>query len=220
MFVCVCWVVVAEGAPGQWAVRGLLTTRPRCERGGVTDRWAALFADLEGQVDAEAAAELDAEVRDRARAETARLRLVDRFAPAVGHELSVRTLGAGTARGRLCSVGSDWLLLEDARGAECVVPLAAVVSVGGLGAGSREPGTEGAVPARLRLAHALRGIARSRAPVVITTVDGGVVHGTVDRVGADFVEVAEHPPGEPRRVAAVHGVRTVATAAIATVTAR
>jgi hypothetical protein len=53
--------------------------------------------------------------------------------------------------------------------------------------------------------------------VVVGLVDGGAVTGTVDRVGADFVEVAEHGPGEPRRQREVSGVRAVAFAAIAVV---
>ena len=41
--------------------------------------------------------------------------------------------------------------------------------------------------------------------------------GTVDRVGADFVEMTEHGAGEPRRRAEVSGVRTVPFAALALV---
>jgi hypothetical protein len=48
-------------------------------------------------------------------------------------------------------------------------------------------------------------------------VDGTTVDGTFDRVGADFVELAEHARGEPRRAAAVSRVRTVPLAAVAVV---
>jgi hypothetical protein len=47
--------------------------------------------------------------------------------------------------------------------------------------------------------------------------DGGLVSGTLDRVGVDFVEVAEHPMGEPRRARAVQGARAVRIPAVALV---
>ncbi len=99
------------------------------------------------------------------------------------------------------------------------MPLAAVTSIAGLGALSATPGSEGRVAARLGLASALRGIARDRSGTAITLVDATRIVGTIDRVGADFVEVAEHAPGEARRAKAVSQVRTVPLAALAVVRA-
>lgn len=180
-------------------------------------RWERLFGDLEGEYDALAAAELDSEVRTRTRGELARLRLADRLRPALGHPVAVSAHGAGAVHGRLVGVGPDWLLLAESGSSEVLVPSAAVLSISGLGARSSEPGSEGQVAARLGLAHALRGIARRRAAVSVTLVDGSVLHGTVDRVGSDFLELAEHPPGEPRRADAVRGVRAVPFPALAAV---
>jgi hypothetical protein len=50
-------------------------------------------------------------------------------------------------------------------------------------------------------------------------VDGAVVTGTIDRVGADFCEIAEHALDEARRGGAVHGVTAVALSALAVVRA-
>ena len=178
-------------------------------------RWERLFGDLAAQLDAVDAAELELEVRDRSRREAARLRMVDRLRPALGTELVVRVLGAGTLHGTLASVGTDWLLLGEGAARDVLVPLDAVLSVGGLGAISAEPGTESAV--RLTLGYVLRGVARDRSPVAVTLADGTTLHGTLDRVGADFVELAEHPVGEPRRAAAVRSTRTVPYTALAVV---
>jgi hypothetical protein len=181
------------------------------------ERWAALFADLEAEYAAAEAAQLDAEVRDRARREVARLHLADRLAPAVGHPVVVTARGAGTVRGLLADAAPEWLLVTETR--DVLVPASAVLSIGGLGARSSEPGTGGRVAARLTLGYALRGLARRRAAVSLTLVDGSTLDGTLDRVGGDFVELAEHPPGEARRPGAVRAVRTVPFAALGAVRA-
>jgi hypothetical protein len=180
-------------------------------------RWDALFDDLEAQLEAEEAAEFAGELADRARREAALIRLIDRLRPALGHPVRVGGRGGGEIAGRLLAVGPDWLLLEETAAREVVVPLAAVNWVSGLGAASRPPGSGGQVAARLDLRYVLRGLARDRSLLRITFVDGGALSGTADRVGADFVEVAELPPGELRRRSALLGVRTVPLAGIAAV---
>lgn len=178
-------------------------------------RWQALFADLEAQYDAAQAAELAAEVADRTRREAARLRLSDRVAGAVGGQLTVDVWGAGAVRGRLASAGVDWLLLEEATGAEVLVPADAVMAVRGLTAWSQSPDSGGVVAGRLDLRYALRGVARNRAGVTVVLRDASVFTGTIDRVGLDFLELAEHPMGEPRRAKAVQDSRAVRLGALA-----
>ena len=48
-------------------------------------------------------------------------------------------------------------------------------------------------------------------------LDGTVLDGTPDRVGADFVELALHPAGEQRRRSTVSQLLVVATEAIVAV---
>ncbi|OHV37673.1 MULTISPECIES: hypothetical protein [Pseudofrankia] len=181
-------------------------------------RWEALFADLEAQWDAAEAAELAAEVADRSRLEIGYLRLVDRLRPAVGHRMRFDILGQpgperGVITGRLLALGADWLLAEDAGGGEALIPVRSLLAVRGLRGEAAHPGHEGRVGARLDLRHALRGVARDRSGCLVMLADGRTVSGTIDRVGADFVDLAEHAPGEFRRPRAVEGC-TVPLAAI------
>ena len=182
------------------------------------DRWDALFTDLEGEFAAADAADLRSEVADRTRREYAALRLVDRLRPALDHQIRLVLPAEVVVAGRLCDLGSDWVLVAEATGS-ALVPLAHVRSVAGLSSASAAPGSEGRVAAALDLRHALRRLARDRAEVVITTVDRIVMSGTLDRIGADFVEIAEHEPGEPRRKGSVRQALTVPIAGIGVIRA-
>ncbi|MGH8889135.1 MAG: hypothetical protein ACRDV3_05155 [Acidothermaceae bacterium] len=180
-------------------------------------RWHDLFDDLEAQYGAARDAELASEISDRTRRELALVRLIDRLRPAIGQPVSVRLLGAAVIEGELTAVGPDWLLLTEIAGREALVATHAVLSIGGLAAQSANPDSEGKVSARLTLAFALRAIVRDRSAVMLSYLDGSTTTGTLDRVGADFVEIAEHAPGEERRRQAVRGVRTVPLGSLALV---
>ncbi|MGI8530273.1 MAG: hypothetical protein ACR2KO_12440 [Geodermatophilaceae bacterium] len=180
-------------------------------------RWERLFADLEAQAAASEVAEFEAEVMERSRAETGRLRLADRLRSAAGHPIVLTVQGAGTVAGTLGRVGAGWLLLGAATEPEILVSLAAVGAVGGLGAATEAVRDRGLVEGALDLRKALRGLARDRSGVRMVLTDGTVFDGTLDRVGADYVELAEHPTGESRRSGAVRSVRSVAIDAIALV---
>lgn len=170
-------------------------------------RWEQLFADLESAFVESEREELAAEVADRSRAAAGRLRVTDRLRAAVGTSVQVDVLGHGPLVAAVESVGPDWLLLAEPGGRQALVPLTAIESVTGLGGRSAEPGSEGAVAARFGLAQALRGLARSRTHVTVTLRGGRALAGTLDRIGTDFVELAEHPRDEPRRADAVRAVR-------------
>ena len=95
----------------------------------------------------------------------------------------------------------QWLLVAEAGGREVLVPLARGAVAGRAARPGRSvPGEGGQVFARLGLGSALRGIARDRLPVqVVAHRRRACSAGTVDRVGADFVELTEHGAGERRR---------------------
>ncbi len=179
-------------------------------------RWSRLFADLEAQAEAADEADLAAEVAERSRREAALVHLHDRLAGAHGARVTVHLNGAGPVHGVLVDGGVDWVLLEEPGATEVVVPLAAVLGVSGVGAATAPP-DDSVVGRRLDLRWVLRGLARSRTAVRLVLVDGSVLPGTLDRVGADHVDLAEHGRDELRRAAAVRQVRLVPLAALAAV---
>lgn len=178
-------------------------------------RWDALFADLEAQLDA-ADDDLVAMHAERVRAEVASVELRDRLRAGLGQRVALRLAGGGPVDGALRAAGPDWLLVEEVAG-EALVPLAAVVLINGLTRSLAAPA--GAVEGRLGLASALRGVARDRSAVRVALRDqgGDVLTGTVDRVGADHLDLARHAVDEPRRPGVVRGVVTVPLAALACV---
>ena len=178
-------------------------------------RWSQLFADLDAQAEAVLRAEEYGDVAERTRIEVGKLTLADRLRPAVGRELAVRCVGAGPLLGRLDGVGADWLELTESTAAESVVPLAAVIAVCGLGRWSTV--ADGVVDRRLGLRSVLRRLSRNRAVMRLVLTDGGTLTGTIDRVGADFLELAEHAQTAPRRAGAVLRVWTLPLASLAVV---
>lgn len=183
-------------------------------------RLDALFEDLESQFDALQDSELYGEVADRIRAEVGRITVLDRLRGAVGTVVRVEVGHLQPVQGVLARVGKDCLLLEAERFEEWLIPVAALTSVHGLGPWAEPAG--GVVSAKLGLAHLLRGIARDRAPVTVFCGGAGShpVTGTIDRVGADFLELAEHPLDAPRRRGEVYNVRLVPAAALLAVRRR
>jgi hypothetical protein len=180
-------------------------------------RWDTLFADLEAQVEALDRAELAGEIDERTRGEVAELSVHDRLRAAVGQTIRVLCQGGVGVTGELARVGADWLLLDEGAGREVVVVLDAVAVLWGLGRASAVGGSGGAVAARLGVRHVLRGIARDRLPVRLHLREGSTLDATIDRVGANFVEIAAHAPGELRRRDQVRQVELVALAALAAV---
>jgi hypothetical protein len=185
-------------------------------------RWQNLFDDLESQLETELGAEEVDLLAEEERLRLGRLSLRDRIR-ALQEATPASPLGV-TLRGgdrlslTLEAIGRDWLAGELDAGIlrSAIVPFSALVSLDPVGAqlasslrvdSSPEPPT--ALSARLGLAFVLRDLCRRRTAVEVH-VGGERVHGTVDRVGRDHLDLAEHAPGEPRRVAAVSRIRIVA----------
>ena len=179
-------------------------------------RWDLLFGDLESQAVALQSVARDAEVDERTRTELGRIRLVERLVPAVGR--SIRVGGRGlVVSGTLTRVGAEWLLIDEVAGRQALVALAAISDIGGLDRHAAAADSLGPVGSRLGLAHVLRGIARDRSGVQVELTDGRKVHGTIDRVGLDFFELAVHDVGVARRSSEVREVVVIALAGLAVV---
>lgn len=179
-------------------------------------RWDALFADLETQMAAIERLDLDAEVTERTRAEAAAVELADRLRGSLGLLIVVQLASGSTVEGTLSHAGSQALVLDEPLH-QVLVPYAAAVRYRGL---SRlavpEPSR---VRQRLGLASALRGLARDRAALAVLLTGGSagetVLHGVIDRVGRDHLDLAVTGDGEDRRTANVRQVATIPFGALA-----
>ena len=196
-------------------MRGMLRRKGMWTGRVCSMRWDALFADLEARWDAEGRAERDAEVADRTRREHASIELLTRLAGHQG-EVRVRVAAGVVLEGLVLDVGKDWVLLEiPLRRRQALIPMSAVRAIEGLGRRSVSARTA----RRFGWGYAVRALARDRAVVQITDLDGTVVTGTIDIVGADYLELAAHPVDEARRSAAVRTTVVVPRVAVALIEA-
>ena len=191
-------------------------------------RWQNLFDDLESQLESELGAEEVDLLAEEERLRLGRLTLRDRLralhAEAPGSPLGLTLRGGARLAVRPAAIGRDWIAGElDGTLRSAIVPLAAVTTLDPVGDQlavslrvdpAPEPPT--ALSARLGLAFVLRDLCRRRAAVEVQV---GVerLHGTIDRVGRDHLDLAEHAPDEPRRSAVVRGMRSIPFAALVSV---
>lgn len=176
-------------------------------------RWDRLFDDLQAQLDAGGQRELDLEVADRTRRERAQVGLHERLMAAAGLGVELRLSAAVLVSGTVADAGLDWLLLHERGGRGSLVPFAAIVSITGLGARAAV-GSAVTTAKRFGLGYALRGLSRDRSVVSLTDIGGSVTTGTVDAVGADALELSEHPLDVARRAENIVARRVIPFTAI------
>ncbi len=186
-------------------------------------RWDNLFDDLESQLEHELSSE---DVDLRAEEERLRLgrmslreRLMSLHNSSAGSDYSIRVDVAGAhLRVSPTNFGKDWMAArvidETARRTQVVLPLRAISgvivdrvhSLSSLAATPVEGATS--LSARLGLTFVLRDLSRRRSELDLVLASG-TVHGTIDRVGRDHCDLAEHEAGTPRRESSVTGYRIV-----------
>lgn len=182
-------------------------------------RWQRFFEDLEHQLDSEWEAERAALQTESERLRLSRLELRERLGQLAddGADLAVEFSGSRTLRGRVTGAGADWLTLDldvGLRGSAAVVPIAAIEAVvtaepdllrSARSRAPRPPSSE-----RMTFGFVLRDLVRRRTAVQVHTEGGREWVGTIDRAGADHLDLAVHDPGAARRAEAVVAHRLIA----------
>lgn len=181
------------------------------------DDWRDHLADLEAALDSAARADLAAEVADRTRREIGEVDLAARLRAARGTLLGLRVRGLGAVNAWLVAEGPDWVEVRPEPDGPptpragvrpgLLVSAAAIVTVTGLP--SRARPASGGVQGRLDLRYRLRGLARDRAWVRLTLVDGTTVRGVAGGVGRDWWELAAEPRGAQLQTVALSALAAV-----------
>jgi hypothetical protein len=180
-------------------------------------RWDQLFADLESRSQADAAVEHRSEVAERTRTEQSVLTVLDRLAACRGRRVQLGVAGIGRIEGHVVDVAAEWLLLQEQPGATpALVPARSWIWLTGVGSTTLVHRAS-STARRLTLGSALRGLAQQRRPVRVCLTEAGETTGTIDRVYADHLDLAEHPADVPRRPADVGRVRLLPMRSVALV---
>lgn len=199
-------------------------------------RWNRFFEDLEHDLDSQEAAEKLAIDGESERVRVSRLELRTRMCAVMGTEIATEIMTENAAesvllRGAVTAVGADWVALvppgghaHSARGA-VVVPLrslralhldrAAMVVSRGANTPAEISAPAAGLLERMTFAYVLRGFARRRLALSLHHSGERHLHGTIDRVGADHLELALHERGSARRETEVSGFRLVPLHAVA-----
>jgi hypothetical protein len=187
-------------------------------------RWDRFFDDLEGQLASEWEAERAALDTEAERLRLSRVSLRERLMALADREGADAPPSFEMADGTVLSacvsaVGTDWVALEGGRSGGLVLPFASIVAIGMPHADllrSARPGpTRGALAERMTLGFVLRDLVRRRVAVALHLTSGRMLAGTIDRAGADHLDLAIHEPGTPRRASEVTGHRIVLFEAVA-----
>lgn len=192
-------------------------------RYGLGMRWDHLFDDLAGQLEHELESEQADLQAEEERLRLGRLPLRDRLVALRGaNEASAARIQCQLRSGevvrlRLVTVGRDWMagdFVGSSREEQAIIPFAAVnaillspqhalVSLGPVVERSE-------LAARLGIGYLLRDLCRRRATVTVRTSTGDAT-GTIDRVGRDHLDLAEHERDVVRRVSEIRQVRVIPT---------
>lgn len=188
-------------------------------------RWDRFFEDLEDQLSSEWEAERIALDTEAERLRLSRVTLRERLRALMGRDRSTAPPSFEASDGtvltaEVSAVGADWVALEvSAHPSAVVVPFGALRAIGmphaDLLRTARPLPAASPLADRMTLGFMLRDLVRRRIPVTVHLAGGRALSGTVDRAGADHLDIALHECGAARRADAVTGHRIVPFDAIA-----
>ena len=193
-------------------------------------RWDRFFDDLEDQLASEWEAERAALDTEAERLRLSRVQLAERLTLLAARDagaapVAFELVDGATLRATVSGVGADWvaLALAEGPGGAVIVPFPAIAAIGmphaDLLRTARPAPARSALADRLTFGFVLRDLVRRRAGVAVHLASGRALTGTIDRAGADHLDLALHDPGQARRADAVAGYRIVPFAAVAWVRA-
>lgn len=187
-------------------------------------RWDRLFDELESRLELELREDDEHLAREEERLRIARLTLRERMlairdsADRTPATLSLVLADSAELRMTPGTIGRDWIGGLAVGGSPLAralaLPFHAIGSIrlqpdhvsGSLAEPSGRP--RPSLDSRLGLAFVLRDLCRRRVTVVLRT-RGHEVSGTIDRVGRDHLDLAEHDVDRHRRSSAVRGIHMV-----------
>lgn len=190
-------------------------------------RWERLFEDLEGQLAAEWESERAALDSEGERLRLSRVRLHDRLVALAGggvrEPVGLALADRSALRGTVEAVGSDFaaVRIESRAVGLALVRTDAVVSITTSevelmrSARAESQLGRGGLSERLTLGFVLRDLARRRAAVRVHSLWAEPEFGTIDRVGADHLDLAVHDAGAARRTGEVRAFRLIPFTAVA-----
>ncbi|MEY3732685.1 MAG: hypothetical protein RL347_44 [Actinomycetota bacterium] len=177
-------------------------------------RFDALLAGIAAEMEAADAAALDADIAEVERAARAESHLLDRLR--AQRQVSLELAEGGMVSGLVAAVGRDVVVLAADDG-DWAIPVWGISAVVNPDDGVEQRRT---VSERLGLASVARSWSRQRSIVRVMRLAGAPLDGTIDAVGADHLDLAEHDPGEPRRADAVRRQVLVPLGAISAIRRR
>ena len=177
-------------------------------------RFDNLLAGILAEAEAADAAALDADIAEVERAVRAEARLLDRLR--AQRRVALDIVGMGTLVGDVAVVGRDVVVLaaDDGDWAVPIWGIAAVIDPAPGVLVAQRPSE------RLGLTAIARSWARQRCSVRVVRINAVPLDGTLDAVGADHLDLAEHDPGEPRRPESVRRLATIPLGNVAAIRRR